>query len=315
MKKNLTGNIPENLIIFCNRQKLESQYWDDFDMDADYEGVEVLRAFATDALNKKTHETARRWASGPGYKKIEKPNSPMKNLRIISLEKRCEGGRAWKVLTEDNLWFDLREDVLLDALQNGSVKNGVLGGEYVFAVVGSQMKIVRVGSELYKRIQSYMGRKEAKEIPVKDLVAGHVYANKKGKKVLFLGKWDAIIFDRYDWRNSAVKKFNHCLLVDLEGREGETKTKDDICGHDISLIKSPSFIEDLGEFSGYEKIIPTLTDSGIYGYRLDMQKHGKRCDWAPYPYEIFNGRPVGDSKVLSKTFVEFVQTMKSLCTP
>lgn len=313
MNKNLTGNIPENLIIFCNKKTLEKSYWDDFDMDEDCEGMEVLRAFATDAKNKKTQETARSWSRGPGFQKIEKPNAPMKNLRIVSLEKRCEGGMAWKVLTEDNLWFDLREDVLLDSLQNESVKNGILGGVYVFAVVGSQMKIIRVGSELHKRVSEYMNRKATKEILVKDLKAGHIYANKKGKKFIFLGKWDAIVFDRY-YGEKSVKKFDHCLLIAIDTCGGKVKTLKDICDHDISLVKTPAYIEDLGEFKDYEKIIPKLTKSGIYRYRQDVQKYGEKCNWAPSPCELFNGRPAGDSKVIYGNYGKFIEAMKNLVT-
>jgi hypothetical protein len=66
-----------------------------------------------------------------GFEEVE--NTP-KKIRVFTLEHRAEGGRAYKVVTEDGYYFDMREGVLLDTLVHcGCEADGTLGGEFVSA--------------------------------------------------------------------------------------------------------------------------------------------------------------------------------------
>lgn len=119
------------------------------------------------------------------YTEFERPNTPMVGLRIIGLVIRGQGGRAYQVLVDGKYVFDLREDVLLDAMLNDGIgKNGALFGSYIFASVGSSMKLIRVGSLLHEKMIAATDYKTMKKIT--DLEVGGIYRNKK-ETVLYLG--------------------------------------------------------------------------------------------------------------------------------
>jgi hypothetical protein len=80
-------------------------------------------------------------------------NNPITNIRVAGLETRGNGGRAYKVVIDDLYYFDLREDVLLEAMiECGINKGGILNGEYIWVKIRSHMKLIRVGSPLHKEM-------------------------------------------------------------------------------------------------------------------------------------------------------------------
>lgn len=221
------GYIPEEIAIIYSAPEKVYFSWDDDeardeDMDPDEEerleyqhqdkerkahnGETVLPAFICPADNKKSIATGESWADdraeiyveGPrgGYKKektwpVEKiviPNKPMARPRLVNLEERMEGGRAYKIIWNEKYYCDLREDVLLDILINaGTDKGGFLRGEYIWARVGTQMKIVRVGSELHEALIDATRRSAMKPIGMKDFVTGGIYQTKKGDRGIIIG--------------------------------------------------------------------------------------------------------------------------------
>ena len=166
--------------------------------------VKGRKGFAVDKdKNKGDDSTASRWANAKPVKARsrialifddvedtceERQNDPMKGLRIFYLEHRAEGGRAYKVIDEDGYVWDFREDVLMEVMVTvGISPGGILNGEYVFGVVGSQMKLVRVGSQLYKDLTAGSDRKAKKAIGKDTLEIGGVYRSKGGKLAMFCG--------------------------------------------------------------------------------------------------------------------------------
>ncbi|MBC7996788.1 MAG: hypothetical protein IAF58_02530 [Leptolyngbya sp.] len=172
----------------------------------DLEGIAVMNevifpCFPVDKASPESLETALGWA---GYnkdlpqssqnlpKQIERANDPFQ-IRIAGLEARGRGGRAYKVMTEEGYWFDLREDVLLDALiLSGIEKGGKINGSFVWGKVGSQIKLVRVGSALHSAlIEAGKRRTIAK---VKHLSPGGIYRNVKGERFLVIGRVSTVEF-------------------------------------------------------------------------------------------------------------------------
>lgn len=196
-----TGSIPENIRVFA-RPPIEIKFkWDDIDV-SDAVATNICEPiFVTDSTNVKTQETAKRWAearhwsrdpktgerliTSDVYTVFEQPNLPMCGLRIIGLTIRGQGGRAYQVLVSGKYVFDLREDVLLDAMLNDGIgKNGALFGSYIFASVGSSMKLIRVGSLLHKMMIESTNYKTMKKIT--NLEVGGIYRNKM-ETILYLG--------------------------------------------------------------------------------------------------------------------------------
>lgn len=204
------GYVPENLIIY-------SRAPDTWHLDAMHEGgtyqhrdhrethtVKGRKGFAVDKEKDKGERgTAGRWANAKPltarsrvamlFEDVdeaweERPNKPLKNLRVFHLEQRAEGGRAYKVLDEDGYVWDMREDVFVEAcIECGIKKGGIIGGQYVWAVNHTQMRLVRVGSQLHKDLSDAGKRRKQKKLGVKDLVPGKVYANAAGELAYFAG--------------------------------------------------------------------------------------------------------------------------------
>lgn len=186
------GSIPESVRIYSQAKTKIKFRWDDIESTDDIACVKAFPSFAVDASNKKTNETAKRWSSYGYYcyatkkqiipkvpEPVERPNDPITDIRIIGLTIRDKGGRAYQVLVEGKYVFDMREDVLLDTMiYNGIQEGAVLKGEYIFAAVNSEMKLIRVGSLLHaKMIESTeFGKTKA----IDKLEVGGIYRNKTG---------------------------------------------------------------------------------------------------------------------------------------
>lgn len=158
----------------------------------------VKPTFPIEEGDAKALTTATRWAENseydyqnPSKKVIVREsivdNKPLKNVKVLSLEHRGQGGRAYKALIGD-YYVDLREDVLMDTLLKAGVGvDGELKGEYIWAKLGAHMKLVRVGSELHRLILDYQKRKTIKVIGKRALEVGGVYQDLKKNKSIFLG--------------------------------------------------------------------------------------------------------------------------------
>lgn len=182
------------------------------DMDDDEEDsqdrvtLEAFPIYISDTSNKKTLETGRIWAKSKtdfydySTKKsvknktlpdeVVRDNTPFSGIRILSIEHRGKGGRAWKCLIEDGKYYiDLREHILLEAMAHAGIKKGaLLEGEYIWGKEGSEMRLIRVGSGLHKELTQATDYKTSALIPRKELEAGTVYRERNGNFRVCLGR-------------------------------------------------------------------------------------------------------------------------------
>lgn len=133
-------------------------------------------------------------------------NKPITNVRIIGLERRGNGGRAYKVLIDDLYLVDLREDVLMDTMNQHGIDPGrKLKGRYIWAKIGSQTKLIMVEGEVEKELQTATDIKEQQhKIESKDLVVGGIY-KMKSKAMIFFG------YDKISKQNAFVEIYSFIL--------------------------------------------------------------------------------------------------------
>lgn len=75
------------------------------------------------------------------------PNIPKSGYRLVAVDTRTEGGRAWKVISPEGFYVDLREDVFLPLLlEKGLPADGMIDAEFQWCQNGSQLRLERVGS-------------------------------------------------------------------------------------------------------------------------------------------------------------------------
>lgn len=186
------GSIPEKLIYVYSKSTC-------------IDGELVYPTFIADANKSETIETGVNWAeikewdkknSDVSVLKLEVNNEPVSKVRISSLEKRGRGGRAYKVIVtlpnkSESFYVDLREDVLIDTiLEKGIDKKGILKGDFIWARVNTDMKLIRIGSKLHEEmIQST--KLNSVKISKSKLEVGGVYSNKHHTKV-YLGEFTTV---------------------------------------------------------------------------------------------------------------------------
>jgi len=176
--------IPEKLKIF-HPKKVVSYTVEDADEKP--QQIDVFPGFATDAVEGNSHETARNWAAGYRWQQnecgeTEFDNEPVESIRVVGLEHRGKGGRAWKIVDRGFL-FDLREQALLDLVMNGAgvFSQGVVSGPFIW-ISNSGMRLVRVGSA--QHLEATKGK--PKDPTLSLLSQGDVFKQKPGKFLVLL---------------------------------------------------------------------------------------------------------------------------------
>lgn len=207
------GKIPKKLVYYCRPETQVRFRWSDVGFeDTTAADVTAIPMFVADADNPKTNNTAKAWAeqyrwswgadgkrveSTKPFETVERENTPVSNVRIIGLDIRGQGGRAYQALIDEKYLVDMREDVMLDTMLNvGMGVNAVLPGEYIFAQIGAEMKLIRVGSKLHEMMIATTSFGEKKIIDT--LIPGRIYSSKT-KTVLYLGEvWYTTIVQDYN---------------------------------------------------------------------------------------------------------------------
>ena len=112
-----------------------------------------------------------------------RPNTHMKNLYLDNIDVRMENGRAYKVYNDDDdTYFDIREDQMLQAiLKYGIQPGGKIGGEWIFALNHTQMKCYLVDGKEYKEaLAANISNISTGIKRTKDFIVGNVYTDKNG---------------------------------------------------------------------------------------------------------------------------------------
>ncbi len=144
-----------------------------------------------------TRDNARRWGQ-QGWGKgndFEPPifefnNKPF-SIKILKLEYRGRGGRAYKVVDDNGRLFDFREDQLIEAIKHTGIDSGGhVKGTVVWASVSSQFKLVLVEGDTYKSLETASQTKKLKKTAItgSKLEVGGVYAQNGGSCMAYLGR-------------------------------------------------------------------------------------------------------------------------------
>lgn len=280
----MIGNIPQNLTLFIREPFSLRNNYEDSELQIG-ETIQVRPTFVSDVKNKKTLETGQKWAGGYDWswnKKIKFDveegvmNAPITDVKIVGLEIRSEGGRAYKVVVNGKYYVDFREDVLLDTLLGPGVEpGGKLKGEFVWCKVNSEMKLVRVGSALHSALLK-ANEFDASKV-VKDLEVGGIYLNKKGERFVYMGKMDvAKLIDVSDpktsqgygdklknYQNIQIEKFTNQLIFCKWSTYYKEFNEAVITGFYIQSQKTHCFKQKIGTVEIPENWLSTMKDSLI----------------------------------------------------
>jgi len=311
---NVKGHIPKNLRIYSRKpetftlSEMWGRGWWYQDKAEMVNKVVARKAFAVDRDSKGFNQTADSWSKAhpflaPTLNRLQVlfeddtelfedvPNSPIKGLRIITLEIRGEGGRAYKVVSEEGYCYDLREDVILEAMiEAGIERGGILNGEYVWAVQGSQMKLTRVGSPLYRDLTKTTERRELKKISAKDLVPGGIYARPAGERGVFIGfarrhgSTDRyqVWFEFYEFHDEeeGLRTFHEYMV--------EKKMT-----HRINVVKNCSYVDKVGDMPLPPNLLAELGPrfrTSIIEYYTQWNQNYNNMGYISYTFKKYMGK-------------------------
>jgi hypothetical protein len=301
------GSIPEKICYVYSDEKevavgcvWDISYYDNEEHKTVRE--KVLPAFPTDNdenMLRRAHE----WAEQAGYLQKKKSthadvvdNLPIKNVRVLSLEHRGQGGRAYKVVI-GKYYVDLREDVLMDTLlQTGIDPGGILRGEYVWARTHSHMKLVRVGSELHRLIVEFQSKKDIQPIEKNNLEIGGVYRTRKKDKSIFIGyvntttlRESKIVFSKgkaiydskvpvFSFKKTPIKKaMLFYEVVDCESMNDNVKSMSTADNHyRFKIKKTHNFIEKTERVKIPEGVVVSLRNTAIKAIKENILKYAGR---------------------------------------
>lgn len=164
----------------------------------------VRPTFPYNPESKTAPATAQRWARGwhrYGEKVVDREPELFKNIEfdvtIMNIEKRSEGGRAYKVYDEDMRMFDLREDQVTEAIRHcGIAAGGRVNGKFTWGILNGSLKMVLVGGTSHAAMLKNMEEMQKRDEAVKTgsalspdkLQFGRIYAKKDKSIHVFLGK-------------------------------------------------------------------------------------------------------------------------------
>jgi hypothetical protein len=260
-EKLVVGKIPEALVYVSGPEHTVSLAWEDIE-SVNTRKFRVRTTYVVEEGNAKTLETARTWVRFDQRKALEtkRGNTPFR-VTICALEVRERGGRAYKVVDEDGHYFDLREDVMLDAILNCNISSGKIEADFIWARLGSQMKLVRLGSELHDALIKATQRGAAEKVKVTELEPGGIYRNVKGERFIVIGLGSTIAYE-YSAEQKAVPK-QHTWDKDVPGKAAT-----------LAITKEPRMVVAV-ELSEYRKLDEAaavlksaLNDGDTYSFKV-----------------------------------------------
>lgn len=100
--------------------------------------------------------------------------------------------------------FEVTPENLIGLLMNSDCLKRGFQGEFVYAWSGTELVLLPVNCEEYGKSIEHTQR-QSKKVGVKDLIPGLSYKTKKGKDLVYLGKFDW--YDHYEYNNKHSKKY------------------------------------------------------------------------------------------------------------
>lgn len=166
--------------------------------------ITVIDTFPYNPESKTAPETAKHWAEGYSWNNkncdpaeyLNRVNEPF-IVSITDLDVRTEGGRAYKVIDPEGRRFDLREDQVIEVMRKVGIRpGGDIPATFVWGLMGSQLRLVLVGGDLYTEmleqtnaLKDVATRKVTGDaLTPSKLQVGHVYKRRDGHRLAFIGR-------------------------------------------------------------------------------------------------------------------------------
>lgn len=289
--------IPEKITYVCSKAEKFEFY--------DEESQDVISSYKANPTwpveGGKSLEKAINWAGGEKATVVEVENKPFGNVRVVDLESRGNGGRAYKVIVDEKFYVDLREDVLLSViLKNGIQSGGVLNADFVWYKNANHLKLINTDSAYYKTLvkNTKEGLHKAEKLKPADIIPGGIYRIKNGDMFLYLGEFHKYEYKYYDantyfqkgYQGMAFVKGKMHLALKLISWKYKTKKNvedlsfEELINADLYYINKtkgkPSYIQKIGQVEMNNQLfIDTCVKRAVKEGGDNPYPHNRRIDF------------------------------------
>ena len=266
----------------------------------------IRHVFPVDSLA--NHDSAKNWATvidrgdydyeKRQYKReaitihpdiFEYDNKGFDNVKIVDLDYRGNGGRAYQIVIEidgNKFKMDMREDTMMEILENVGIQaGGRLNGTYCLVKSGKETKLILEGTERHKNaLKEFESRtKNSKVIKKSELKAGYLYKTDGGSKGVYLGEVytadikDGVLTKPYKamlWLNCGEENAKRVESL-VEEFTTITEETERIINWNVEIKKSHTFkVEEKQIFKtvDIDKYINLINRIGKYIYDRHMAK-------------------------------------------
>lgn len=188
-----------------------------------------------------------------------------------------------RVFDPRNFEFEISVANLLFILRECDCSRGKgLEGQFVYSWSGTELVLLPVNAEDYKRSKQYTSL-QSQKIKAKELIPGASYITRKQDVLVYLGKFDYYTIGGYSYnteRSSVSKKF----IFSRVGEKTEFVPLSDI--KSIAAIQSDSVVQNYAEL--VEQYAKSINGSKVVGFILRESENkdtDKRGYYQPWSYE------------------------------
>lgn len=205
----------------------------------------------TRVFDASVHSSIKSLPSMSNKKTLVMDNKPINDVTVIHNR---------YILVNGIYGVDVEADFMQDAIHNSTIKNGKIEGSFIWAAIGSSLKLVRIDSPLYKKIINFDRRKNLPKIKKKEFEVGGVYATPSGKAEIFLGKIDTDQ-DYLDYKtkvNSQISHRNKCLFYKVYNQGDYTIDFESLSPYKVGIKNNYSFVEKIAQVNLDKNIIAKI---------------------------------------------------------
>jgi hypothetical protein len=169
---------------------------------------------------------------------------------------------------------------LLEAMKKSCTRRGgKIIGDFIWIKIDSELKLIRIGSDVHSAAISAISRRNNKKISNKELVPGSIYESSSGRKYLFVDFVDVKIFQ---WKSSkplneleenliVSKKSKKLFFIDMKLFKEDKKLFKE---NNFEILKYRSRIQDNHSFVNMvgKLNLPKYFISNFRNYYRDLMK-------------------------------------------
>jgi len=197
------------------------------------------------------------------------------------------------VVVNGNYVVDVDNDFVTEAILNSTINKGKIASQFIWCLIGSKIKLVRVGSSLYNQVLESSRRTKLPKIKKKNFEVGGLYSTPTGRTEIYLGNinTETMIYDYKNKKNEVREIKNQHLFYRIRTK-GDFDIKDlleDPRYYDLNIKNSHSFVEKVKHFNVNKDIIAKLRNAAIEKIKQFIINHPTNRDWifSEYRYNSY----------------------------